>query len=103
MGVCGIRSKDIDLLFLAGAFGNYLRPESALRIGLFPPLPVDRIVPVGNAAGEGAKRLLLSTRERTHAERLIDEVEYVELATHPSFAHMFMEATLLDPKPQEVV
>jgi len=103
MEVCGVRPADIDLLFLAGAFGNYLRPESALRIGLFPPIPVDRIVPVGNAAGEGAKRLLLSSRERAHAERLIDEVEYIELATHPSFAQMFMEATLLESEPQGMV
>ncbi len=103
MEICGVRPKDIELLFLAGAFGNYLRPESALRIGLFPPIPPERIVPVGNAAGEGAKRLLLSTRERAHAERLIDEVDYIELATHPSFAQMFMEATLLDSKPQSAV
>ncbi len=91
----GITSSDIDALLLAGAFGNFIRPESALAIGLLPPVALERIVPVGNAAGEGAKRLLLSSRERTLAEKVSASAKYVNLAAHPAFAQKFLEATVI--------
>lgn len=95
MDECGVTSYDIDALLLAGAFGNYIRPESALAIGLLPAIPLDRIVPVGNAAGEGAKRFLLSLKERAVAETLSRSVKYVNLAAHPAFADRFLEATAI--------
>jgi len=94
---CGLTSSDIDALLLAGAFGNYIRPESALAIGLLPAVGLDRIVPVGNAAGEGAKRLLLSSKERAVAEKLHADIKYVNLASHPAFAERFLEATAIGP------
>lgn len=95
MEECGVTPSSIDALLLAGAFGNYIRPESALAIGLLPPVSLDRIVPVGNAAGEGAKRLLLSSKERVLAEKLCAKVKYVNLAAHPAFAERFLEATVI--------
>jgi uncharacterized 2Fe-2S/4Fe-4S cluster protein (DUF4445 family) len=91
----GIKSSEIHALLLAGAFGNYIRPESALAIGLLPGVSLDVIVPVGNAAGEGAKRLLLSSRERALAETLSGSVKYVNLAAHPAFAERFLESTTM--------
>ena len=76
----GIETGQVRRLYLAGAFGNYLRPESAVAIGLLPRLPLERIVPVGNAAGTGARMALLSVVERRRAARLARRVEYVELA-----------------------
>ena len=59
----GVGVADIDTVFLAGAFGNYLDPASACRIGMIPPVLADRIVPIGNAAGEGARLCAQSAAE----------------------------------------
>ena len=96
MQVANIRTEDIKAIYLAGAFGNYIDPSSALRIGLFPPVDLERIIPVGNAAGEGAKRLLVSNRSRTLIEQLRKEINYYELATHDNFANVFAKATILE-------
>ncbi len=78
-------------MLLAGSFGSYLSPASAIRIGLVPKLPVLRIVSAGNVAGEGAKMALLSLQERHAAEALLEEVEYVELSDRPDFNDRFIE------------
>src|SRR4051812_42879680 len=60
----GQTQDDVQQVLLAGSFGSYLSPASAVRIGLVPRLPVLRIVSAGNVAGEGAKMALLSMQER---------------------------------------
>ena len=67
MELMGVMADDLEQVLLAGAFGTYIDPQSARVIGLVPPVPVDEIVAVGNAAGEGAKMALLSFREREMA------------------------------------
>lgn len=62
-------------MLLAGSFGSYLAPASAVRIGLVPDISVLRIVSAGNVAGEGAKMALLSVRERADARALLEEVQ----------------------------
>ena len=78
-------------MLLAGSFGSYLTPASAVRIGLVPRLPLTRIVSAGNVAGEGAKMALLSLQERHAAAALLDEVEYVELSDRPDFQDVFVD------------
>ncbi len=78
-------------MLLAGSFGSYLSPASAVRIGLVPALPVLRIVSAGNVAGEGAKMVLLSVRERAGANALLEEVTYVELSDRTDFNDRFVE------------
>lgn len=85
----GVRDEDLSEILLAGAFGNYLRKESALAVGLLPPVPVEKITPIGNAAGEGSKMVLLSREERRRAEKLAREVDYVELSAEPTFTDGF--------------
>lgn len=87
----GIEVSDIAQVLLAGSFGSYLSPASAVRIGLVPKVPVLRIVSAGNVAGEGAKMALLSMREREGARRLLEEVRYVELSDRPDFNDLFVE------------
>jgi len=87
----GIQLKEIAEVFLAGAFGNYVQPESAIRIGLIPPFEKERIKPVGNAAGTGAKMALLSLNEREEANRIAQRIEYIELAKHLDFQKEFIE------------
>lgn len=83
---------DIDLVMLAGAFGSYIRPESALGIGLFPQVQVNKVIQVGNAAGEGAKALLLSSEIRRLGEKIVSDIKYVELADHEKFQSVFLES-----------
>lgn len=90
--------EQVETFYLAGAFGNYLRPESALEIGLLPPVDLSCIRPVGNAAGEGAKLVLLSKEEREEMNRIADSADYIELATAPEFKDLFYRATVLSPE-----
>ncbi len=87
----GLGHDDVQQVLLAGSFGSYLSPAAAVRIGLVPQLPTLRIVSAGNVAGEGAKMALLSLRERTGAEALLEEVTYVELSDRPDFNDRFVE------------
>jgi uncharacterized 2Fe-2S/4Fe-4S cluster protein (DUF4445 family) len=87
----GLKVEDLQQVLLAGSFGSYLSPASAIRIGLVPTLPVLRVVSAGNVAGEGAKMALLSMRERAGAMALLDEVEYVELSDRSDFNDRFVD------------
>ncbi len=87
----GVKPSDIEEVFIAGAFGNYLRPESALRIGLLPPLSPEKVKFVGNTSILGARLCLLSRRKRREAERIARKVHHVELAAEPSFEETFVE------------
>ncbi|MBO0845860.1 MAG: DUF4445 domain-containing protein [Nocardioides sp.] len=91
VGELGIDPRDVQQVLLAGSFGSYLSPASAVRIGLVPKLPVLRIVSAGNVAGEGAKMALLSIRERAGATTLLEEVRYVELSDRSDFNDRFVE------------
>jgi uncharacterized 2Fe-2S/4Fe-4S cluster protein (DUF4445 family) len=90
--VAGFPDDKIDELMLAGGFGNYLSIPSAVRIGLIPPLPSDRIRYVGNAASLGAQICLLSEPERARAAGLAARIEHVSLAAHPDFEAIFVDA-----------
>ena len=97
MNEMGVGPGDLQEVLLAGAFGSYINPESALAIGLVPPVPLPRIRAVGNAAGEGAKIALLSYREREAAEAMPSRVEYLELSGRTDFNDLFMKALGFPP------
>lgn len=88
----GVQVADIQRVYLAGAFGNYMNPASACRIGMIPPVLLDRIVPIGNAAGEGAKLCALSRAEFAYSQRLAAETEFLELASLPDFQNCYIGA-----------
>ena len=87
----GVEAEDISQVLLAGSFGAYLTPLSAVRIGLVPRIALPRIVSAGNVAGEGAKIAALSLRERAEAESILREVEYVELSGRADFNDLFID------------
>ena len=87
----GLTAADVQQVLLAGSFGSYLSPASAIQLGLVPKLGVLRVVSAGNVAGEGAKMALLSVRERAAALALLEEVRYVELSDRPDFNDSFVE------------
>ena len=87
----GVEPGDVTQVLLAGSFGSYLSPASAVKIGLVPRLALPRIVSAGNVAGEGAKMAALSMRERAAADAILEEVEYVELSGRADFNDMFID------------
>ncbi len=87
----GVKVDEVQQVLLAGSFGSYLSPASAVRLGLVPKLPTLRILSAGNVAGEGAKMALLSLRERAGAMALMEEVEYVELSDRSDFNDRFVD------------
>ena len=89
--VAGVADDAIAELMLAGGFGNYVSIDSALRIGLIPPLPRERIRYVGNAASLGAQLCLVSETERARAETIATRIEHVSLAAHPDFEGIFVD------------
>ena len=90
--IMGVADKDIAELLVAGGFGNYVNMESAVRIRLLPPLPLDRFTYVGNAAHVGAELALLSETERLRAEKIAANIEHVALATRAEFQTLFVDA-----------
>jgi uncharacterized 2Fe-2S/4Fe-4S cluster protein (DUF4445 family) len=88
----GLEDSDIKQILLAGAFGNYIRRESALRIGLLPAVAAERIRFVGNAAASGAQMILLSRDCRNEARELARKIEYIEIAHEPDFQDVFADS-----------
>jgi uncharacterized 2Fe-2S/4Fe-4S cluster protein (DUF4445 family) len=82
----------VDRVKIAGAFGTHVDPKKALVMGLFPDCPVEKIVSVGNAAGDGARIALLNRQKRDEANRIARDVEYIELTVEEGFQKEFMEA-----------
>jgi uncharacterized 2Fe-2S/4Fe-4S cluster protein (DUF4445 family) len=88
----GLEYHQLDKIIVAGAFGNYIRIESACVIGMFPRLPLDRFEQVGNSAGIGAKLALLSAPLREQAQLLAGRCRYIVQAGNPLFNAIFMKS-----------
>ncbi len=91
----GTRASKIQAIYMAGAFGSYLAPESARTVGMLPDLPLDRIQFVGNTAGSGARLALLSTAERETMRRLARRIRHMPLAGDPRFPAAFASSLFL--------
>jgi uncharacterized 2Fe-2S/4Fe-4S cluster protein (DUF4445 family) len=91
----GRSEEEIGKVIIAGAFGTYINVASAVTIGMLPPLPLDRFRQVGNAAGTGAKLALISRSKRAEAQAMGSQVDYIELAITPHFAHTFALANYI--------
>ncbi len=90
-----LRCSDLSRVYAAGAFGTYVDASSAINIGMYPDVPVERIKFIGNAAGSGARMCLKSTKMRDLADELSRKVKYIELAAEPSFQNEFAQAMFL--------
>jgi len=88
----GAALEDVEEVLLAGAFGNYIRPERARAIGLLPEVPLEKVRFVGNAAGAGARMLLVNRNLRLVAADVAKGVEHVELSRRPDFQTRFADA-----------
>jgi uncharacterized 2Fe-2S/4Fe-4S cluster protein (DUF4445 family) len=87
-----IKSDAIDQFVIAGAFGTYLDVKSAIRIGMFPHLPLERFRQTGNAVGSGTRMMLLSAKARRTSQELFNKARNLELTTYPGFAEIYIKA-----------
>jgi uncharacterized 2Fe-2S/4Fe-4S cluster protein (DUF4445 family) len=83
---------EVDKVILAGAFGSYIDREASMVIGMFPDCDLEKVVAVGNAAGDGARIALLNQKMREEANEVAKKIRYVELTIDPDFQTEFMQA-----------
>jgi uncharacterized 2Fe-2S/4Fe-4S cluster protein (DUF4445 family) len=91
----GIDAEEVDRVLVAGAFGTYISVPNAIEIGMFPRIPLDRFLQVGNAAGMGAVQALISTKYRNLISGIIEDVDYIELTTYAKFQEIYMRSMYL--------
>ncbi|MFW6107837.1 MAG: ASKHA domain-containing protein [bacterium] len=90
----GIEPEEIERVLLAGAFGNFARPRSVIRLGLLPGVPEGKVEFIGNAAGTGVQMVLAGRSCRESVDRIARTTEYIELAGRPDFQMEFAEAMM---------
>ena len=88
----GITAMDLNQFLVAGAFGTYLSIDSAIQIGMFPALPAHKFQQVGNAAGTGARMMLVSSDFRIRGKKLAKQAHYIELTSYPDFQKIYIDS-----------
>lgn len=91
----GIQPEDVSKVYIAGAFGSHLPVNQALSIGLIPMFDPERITMVGNAAGDGARLCLISSKSQAELVKLQSKTEVINLAMHSEFEKEFIRALFL--------
>jgi len=94
MNTLGVELDDISEVLMAGAFGNYIKKENAIRMGLLPEFPPEKVKFIGNAAASGAKMALMSREARKTAEHISKNTEYTELAVDMNFQNEFIDGMI---------
>jgi len=89
------KTKDLEGVYLAGGFGNFLNVAHAVTIGMLPDVPLEKIHFVGNTSIAGAKTVLLSRKARKTAERIAQSMTYFDLMSHPGYMDEFIRANFL--------
>ncbi len=84
--------EKFDRLAVAGAFGSHIDKLQAMVIGMYPDCDLEKVEFIGNAAGDGARIVLVNVDKRKEADRMALKVEYVELALEEDFNDRFGEA-----------
>ena len=85
----GAQLQDVEKIYVAGTFGAYIDPESAVTIGMIPDLPLSRYEKIGNSSLEGATQLLLSQRAMEEVRAIRNSITYVELNVDHDFMIRF--------------
>jgi uncharacterized 2Fe-2S/4Fe-4S cluster protein (DUF4445 family) len=89
------RPEDLNSIYLAGGFGNYLNIRHAIEVGMLPDIPVEKIHFVGNTSMKGAKAVALSREALQTAEELAANMTYFDLMSHPGYMDEFIKASFL--------
>jgi uncharacterized 2Fe-2S/4Fe-4S cluster protein (DUF4445 family) len=80
---------------IAGTFGSYIDPRSAITIGMIPDLPIETYIPLGNTSLEGASTALLSAQARDEIFQIRDQITYIELNVNQEFMNLFNAAKFI--------
>lgn len=91
----GLEASDVKHFYLAGAFGRYLNIESAVTIGMYPDLPRDKFVMIGNASLKGAYGLLMDCSVLAAAQRILKKITYVQFGNAGDFVEKMHAAQFL--------
>ena len=94
-GAVNIPLNDLERFYVAGTFGSYINPRSAITIGMIPDLPLETYVPLGNSSLEGACRALLSRGDRREISGIRDRITYMELNVNQEFMNLFSAARFI--------
>jgi uncharacterized 2Fe-2S/4Fe-4S cluster protein (DUF4445 family) len=89
------KPEDLDAIYLAGGFGNFLNTKQAITIGMLPDVPLEKIRFVGNTSIAGAKTVLLSRKALETAEKIAKSMTYFDLMSHPGYMDEFIRANFL--------
>jgi len=87
--------QDLDAIYIAGGFGNFMNVRQAVIIGMLPDVPVEKIHFVGNTSITGAKTVLLSRKALKTAEKIAESMTYFDLMSHPGYMDEFIKAKFL--------
>jgi uncharacterized 2Fe-2S/4Fe-4S cluster protein (DUF4445 family) len=93
--IVNIPISGISRFYIAGTFGSYIQPQSAITIGMIPDIPLDNYVPLGNSSLKGASKVLLSARARDDIFRIRDRITYLELNVNQEFMNLFSAAKFI--------
>ena len=90
-----VSMKEISRFNIAGTFGSYINPRSAITLGMIPDLPLETYRPLGNTSLNGACQALLSAAARDEIYRIRDRITYVELNVNQEFMNLFSAAKFI--------
>ena len=90
----GIVTENLDRVSVAGAFGSYIRTDSAVILGSLPDVPKSKIYSLGNSAGIGASMMLLSENMMKAAETAVNDIMHIELADRSDFQEEYLMAMM---------
>ena len=93
--ILGYTFDEIDRIYIAGGFGNYINARKAIALGLFPDIDIDKFKFIGNGAVAGARHILLSKEKLLEAESIVQNMTYIDLSTNLSFFDEFTAALFL--------
>jgi len=91
----GTQASQLEAIYVAGGFGNYLDVRKAILIGMLPDVPVERIHFVGNTSIAGAKMAAMSRLAMAKAEEIASRMTYFDLMNHPHYMDAFIQANFL--------
>jgi uncharacterized 2Fe-2S/4Fe-4S cluster protein (DUF4445 family) len=91
----GLSFTDLEQVYVAGGFGNYLNVEQAIIIGLLPDIPTERVCFIGNSSLTGARMAMLSLHAFERAKQLARQMTYFELSVNAEFMDNFVASLFL--------
>ncbi|MGB2808933.1 MAG: ASKHA domain-containing protein [Sedimentisphaerales bacterium] len=89
------KTEDLDAIYIAGGFGNFMNVQQAVTVGMLPDVPVEKIRFVGNTSIAGAKTVLLSQKALDTAEKIANSMTYFDLMSHSGYMDEFVRANFL--------